>query len=445
MSIQSTLATIGSVIGSIEAVVSNPDTDASLKSTLTSIIGQLTSEQERFKSQIENSGTDNVSESTDIFEQASRAAELVESEEEPEEKPHDKYSDKIKEYLNKSSGKLEKVALPFPYPMYYITKDSGVLCPDCANQDRVDYNDPSDPQWYIVAADVNYEDDSLYCDHCSKRIESAYAEPKEPEENVTEGKKWSAGVTTSKSVPAGLFSRSSEEIAEYFHANRDSLKSAMSALSFEENRAGKNLSGEQIAKLDSAKVKLRELFGKKEESVKNTIRSTGLVEAVDPQGQFSVFYGKAGADKHPPLYASVAPIGGRSSYGSLTIWANETDRWENLLERFGEEANGGELYVSGISLGVAQPKGVWSIQGREYARKDIKEAVKALQRGDKGPEVTDAQNAESLAEQDWVNRPSVAVRVIDKPNTDTSFNPADNMSDFARITPTKHELKTNRP
>ena len=34
--------------------------------------------------------------------------------------------------------------------------------------------DPSDA--VIVAADINYEDSALYCDHCGDRIESAHAE-----------------------------------------------------------------------------------------------------------------------------------------------------------------------------------------------------------------------------------------------------------------------------
>lgn len=35
---------------------------------------------------------------------------------------------------------------------------------------------PDYDQWRLVAADVNWEDSGLTCDHCSQRIESAYAE-----------------------------------------------------------------------------------------------------------------------------------------------------------------------------------------------------------------------------------------------------------------------------
>jgi hypothetical protein len=76
---------------------------------------------------------------------------------------------------------LDFYAWPGGYPMYYVTKDNGVLCPQCANDnsalclaapDSMDF----DPQWALVDFDINYEDTDLYCDHCNNRIESAYAE-----------------------------------------------------------------------------------------------------------------------------------------------------------------------------------------------------------------------------------------------------------------------------
>lgn len=57
------------------------------------------------------------------------------------------------------------------YPLYYVTNAGGVLCPVCAGAEESPDND--DP---VVASDANWEDPSLYCDGCSKRIESAYAE-----------------------------------------------------------------------------------------------------------------------------------------------------------------------------------------------------------------------------------------------------------------------------
>lgn len=67
-----------------------------------------------------------------------------------------------------TNGKLVSYAWPGGYPVWYITKDSLTICPDCAN--KVDTSDPP------IACDVNWEDSELFCDDCGKRIESAYAE-----------------------------------------------------------------------------------------------------------------------------------------------------------------------------------------------------------------------------------------------------------------------------
>lgn len=64
-------------------------------------------------------------------------------------------------------GKLSSWAWPGGYPIFYVTGDGMVVCPKCANTETSD-----DP----IAADVNWEDASLFCDDCSQRIESAYAE-----------------------------------------------------------------------------------------------------------------------------------------------------------------------------------------------------------------------------------------------------------------------------
>lgn len=66
------------------------------------------------------------------------------------------------------AGKLPTYAWPGGYPMFYLDSENNVLCPDCSNADG--YDAP------VVAYDVNYEDKSLYCDDCSKQIESAYCE-----------------------------------------------------------------------------------------------------------------------------------------------------------------------------------------------------------------------------------------------------------------------------
>ncbi len=75
---------------------------------------------------------------------------------------------------------LSRYAWPGGYPIYLVTTDGGALCPDCVKVEirniidscRTECNDG----WRAGAAAVNWEDPYLYCDNCSNRIESAYAE-----------------------------------------------------------------------------------------------------------------------------------------------------------------------------------------------------------------------------------------------------------------------------
>jgi hypothetical protein len=78
------------------------------------------------------------------------------------------------------NGEVAKYAWPGGYPLYYFTADGGALCPGCVNENIRTITsaalDGDDKQWEVVARDVNWEDAHLACDHCNKRIESAYAE-----------------------------------------------------------------------------------------------------------------------------------------------------------------------------------------------------------------------------------------------------------------------------
>lgn len=64
------------------------------------------------------------------------------------------------------------------YPLYFITSDGGALSFDSVRKNfraviesiKNHINDG----WRVVACDVNYEDDDLYCDHSSEKIDSAY-------------------------------------------------------------------------------------------------------------------------------------------------------------------------------------------------------------------------------------------------------------------------------
>ena len=78
-------------------------------------------------------------------------------------------SDKVKEmWINDEQGLISHV-FPGGYPMYYLDAENSVLCPDCASQ-----NTELDPM--VTGWGINYEDDSLCCDQCSRKIESAYCD-----------------------------------------------------------------------------------------------------------------------------------------------------------------------------------------------------------------------------------------------------------------------------
>jgi hypothetical protein len=74
----------------------------------------------------------------------------------------------------RKDGVYESFTWPGGYPIYYITADGGVLCPKCANENYEQTCDPNDSQWFIIDCDVNWEDETLYCDHCNELVESAY-------------------------------------------------------------------------------------------------------------------------------------------------------------------------------------------------------------------------------------------------------------------------------
>jgi len=75
---------------------------------------------------------------------------------------------RIKEGKNK--GKLPEYSWPGGCEVSYITEDYGVLCGKCANENE----DKDDPQWNIMDYFVNWEDGTMYCDHCGKNIIPEY-------------------------------------------------------------------------------------------------------------------------------------------------------------------------------------------------------------------------------------------------------------------------------
>ncbi len=74
------------------------------------------------------------------------------------------------------------------YPWVYFADDGGVLCADCVTEMLDLCLDSSAHGWYVVACDVNWEDPSLRCDHCTGRIESAYADDDDDNDNDDDDK-----------------------------------------------------------------------------------------------------------------------------------------------------------------------------------------------------------------------------------------------------------------
>ncbi len=83
---------------------------------------------------------------------------------------------------NKYSG-LDSYSFPGCYPLFYLDAENSALCPSCATKALADYICPA---FRPVTAGINYEDTSLYCDQCSKVIESAYGD-KDQDDNNEEG------------------------------------------------------------------------------------------------------------------------------------------------------------------------------------------------------------------------------------------------------------------
>ncbi len=83
-------------------------------------------------------------------------------------------------------------------------------------------------------------------------------------DTVTEKDKWHS--------PAGLFDKSSTEIAKVLKAESSSYQQALSRLTFYINRAGKNLSEADKKRLNEAKVKLKALY-KAEKVSKESLNS----------------------------------------------------------------------------------------------------------------------------------------------------------------------------
>jgi hypothetical protein len=72
-------------------------------------------------------------------------------------------------------------AWPGGYPLYFITADGAALSFKAVRNEWrnivwAHLHNSRTCGWFIEAADINWEDSTLCCDHTNERIESAYAE-----------------------------------------------------------------------------------------------------------------------------------------------------------------------------------------------------------------------------------------------------------------------------
>lgn len=66
-------------------------------------------------------------------------------------------------------------AWPGGYPCYAITDDAAVLCHHCCQRERLWIGTTSGSDgWCIKHLEINWENQSLHCDHCSFHIQPAY-------------------------------------------------------------------------------------------------------------------------------------------------------------------------------------------------------------------------------------------------------------------------------
>ena len=71
----------------------------------------------------------------------------------------------------------QKYAWPGGYPLLFLMKDGGVLCPDCVVREWETISQAEDdPQWELEGYFIHYEGPPWPCDHCYEFVESAYGE-----------------------------------------------------------------------------------------------------------------------------------------------------------------------------------------------------------------------------------------------------------------------------
>lgn len=67
---------------------------------------------------------------------------------------------------------------PGGYALYMVAQDCGAICYKCAKENArliiESTRRQSDQGWAFYAANINWEDVDVYCDHCGAQIEPEY-------------------------------------------------------------------------------------------------------------------------------------------------------------------------------------------------------------------------------------------------------------------------------
>lgn len=96
----------------------------------------------------------------------------------PLRKNYRKYHRDIKSIADvKAALRIGEYAWPGGYQMYFICADGEALSYKAARENFYEVLcgfKYKDPDWRIVASDINYEDKHLYCSHTGEKIPAAY-------------------------------------------------------------------------------------------------------------------------------------------------------------------------------------------------------------------------------------------------------------------------------
>lgn len=84
----------------------------------------------------------------------------------------------VREY--KETLRQGQFAWPGGYQCFLVTRYGDTLCYACGRKEfrnivlAIRHKD--DASWHVVGADVNWEDNDLFCDNCNTKIPASYGE-----------------------------------------------------------------------------------------------------------------------------------------------------------------------------------------------------------------------------------------------------------------------------